>query len=87
MVADLLHTILEDFPPVQYACGYGSGVFTQPDLYEPAPVGPDGSVAHTGGPRDAPQLDFIFGVEDPVAWHREVSCAVWESGDVLGGRR
>lgn len=51
---------------------YGSGVFHQPDLYDPVSVGPDGVVAHTGGRPDSPQLDFIFAVDDPRAWHAEV---------------
>jgi hypothetical protein len=54
--------ILEAFPSVRYAFAYGSGVFKQPGLYSESPQLDEG-----------PMLDLIFAVDDPVAWHREVS--------------
>ena len=77
MVRDLLHAVLDGFPPVAHAFGYGSGVFHQPDLYEPAPVGPDGLLRlPSSGRPGGPQLDFVFAVEDPAAWHAEVGGAL-----------
>lgn len=51
---------LKRVPEVVMAFGYGSGVFVQKDLYR-------------GGER--PQVDFVFGVEDPLSWHEEVTLA------------
>ncbi len=53
-----LSAILKLLPDVQYAFGYGSGVFRQPNLYEAG---------------NQPLLDFIVAVEDPAAWHALVS--------------
>ncbi len=68
--AAVLHSVLADFPPVQHAFAYGSGVFEQPGLYDRSPQGaPEGAAA-----ADRPMLDFIFVVDDPEAWHAEVRC-------------
>lgn len=57
----LASLVQQHFPPISYGFAYGSGVFVQPDLYQPnAPAG------------SGPMLDFIFAVEDPVAWHTQV---------------
>ena len=54
-------SILQQFPQVQFAFAYGSGVFKQPGLY-----------ANKVHPSDGPMTDLIFAVDDPIAWHREV---------------
>ena len=80
--AEVLHSVLDSFPPVQHAFAYGSGVFEQPGLYD-APAAEGLAEAAAGGAAaaapaaDQPMLDFIFAVDDPVAWHEEViiSCA------------
>ncbi len=81
MVVSTLHQIVDDFPPVDHAFGYGSGVFHQPDLYDqsPAPTGNAPAISS-----DSPQLDFIFGVQDPQQWHAEVGFAVVLWRDALG---
>lgn len=56
-----MDTILDQFPKVEHAFAYGSGVFTQPGLYSSGSVG-----------QQQPVLDFIFTVQDPIAWHHEV---------------
>lgn len=85
--ADVLHSVLNGFPPVQHAFAYGSGVFKQPGLYDAMPEAgqlsaePAGGAAaaadpaSSSGAADQPMLDFIFAVEDPVAWHTEVGSA------------
>lgn len=75
--AEVLHTVLASFPPVQHAFAYGSGVFKQPGLYDGQPEAsaevPTAAAAGAAGTGDRPMLDFIFAVDDPVAWHAEVS--------------
>ncbi|KAL4434161.1 hypothetical protein ABPG75_000602 [Micractinium tetrahymenae] len=73
---EVLHTVLASFPPVQHAFAYGSGVFKQPGLYDGHPeASAEGSAAAAdavaSGSGDRPMLDFIFAVDDPVAWHTE----------------
>ncbi|KAK9858420.1 hypothetical protein WJX84_004892 [Apatococcus fuscideae] len=51
-----LSNLLKLLPDVQYAFGYGSGVFRQPNLYEAG---------------QQPLLDFVVAVEDPAAWHAQ----------------
>ncbi|PSC75437.1 copper-transporting ATPase chloroplastic [Micractinium conductrix] len=72
---EVLHDVLAGFPPVAHAFGYGSGVFKQPGLYDhPAQqevAGSGGTGGGGGGDGDRPMLDFIFAVDDPVAWHTE----------------
>ena len=80
MVVNTLHQIVDDFPPVQHAFGYGSGVFHQPDLYEQ----PHAATGNAPAVRsDGPQLDFIFGVEDPLQWHAEVGFAPFPRRNAL----
>lgn len=50
--------VLQMFPAVQAAFGYGSGIFDQPGLY----------AKHS---RDKPMLDFILAVECPLKWHAQ----------------
>ena len=50
---------VKKLPEVLLGFGYGSGVFLQKGLYPS-----DGD--------QRPQLDFMFGVDDPIAWHAEV---------------
>jgi hypothetical protein len=69
---DALHSVLESFPPVQHAFAYGSGIFKQPGLYNEQQGGAGSGTGSASGGGDRPMLDFIFGVEDPVAWHAEV---------------
>lgn len=76
--AAVLHSVLADFPAVQHAFAYGSGVFEQPGLYARPPQGaPNGggaaAAAAAASSVDQPMLDFIFAVDDPVAWHTEVN--------------
>lgn len=53
--------VQQHFPPISYGFAYGSGVFVQPELYHPnTPAG------------SGPMLDFIFAVQDPLAWHTQV---------------
>jgi hypothetical protein len=75
---------LSEFPPVQHAFGYGSGVFKQPGLYEvqspsseaaAIAAGAAGGRGSSAAAVDRPMLDFIFAVEDPTAWHAEVGTA------------
>jgi hypothetical protein len=57
----LASLVQQHFPTIDFGFAYGSGVFVQPDLYQPdAPAG------------SGPMLDFIFAVENPVAWHGQV---------------
>jgi len=57
-----MDSILDQFPKVDHAFAYGSGVFHQPGLYS------------SGKKSKQPVLDFIFTVQDPIAWHQEVRC-------------
>ena len=52
--------LLQDFPSVQAAFGYGSGIFKQP-------------TAAGGRHASQPMLDFIFAVRDPQGWHEQVT--------------
>jgi len=52
--------ILKAFPAIDHAFAYGSGVFGQPGLYSGAKAAA------------APMLDLVFGVQDPISWHRTV---------------
>ena len=52
-----LKAILEAFPPTRFAFAYGSGVFEQPGHYTQ---------------RAGRLLDFIFAVDDPHEWHKQV---------------
>lgn len=69
--------LLQDFPTVQAAFGYGSGIFKQPS-------------AAGGRHASQPMLDFIFAVRDPQGWHEQVittrnwafkTCEMMASGD------
>lgn len=62
ILADLTQ---RNFPPIQYGFAYGSGVFSQPDLYQKSA---------TAGSAAGPMLDFVFVVDDPLSWHAQVSC-------------
>jgi len=55
---EYLSDALKEFPPVQHAFAYGSGVFHQPGLYK-----------SRSGAR--PMIDFIFAVDNPQQWHTE----------------
>jgi translocator assembly and maintenance protein 41 len=66
--------LLAHFPPTTYSFAYGSGVFQQAGYDKgaallvgaaasPAPLVPRDPT------REPPMLDFIFAVDDPVAWH------------------
>lgn len=57
-LADLVR---RNFPPINFAFAYGSGVFVQPDLYRPSTSAGSG-----------PMTDFIFVVDDPLQWHTQV---------------
>ena len=77
-----LSSVLDSFPPVRHALAYGSGVFAQPGLYDALLTDGDAAAAGSSGTTppaaassssaDKPMLDFIFAVNDPVAWHTEV---------------
>lgn len=54
-----LRGVLDQFPPVEAAFAYGSGVFKQPKLYD-------------ANSQDKPMLDFVFVVEHAHDWHLEV---------------
>jgi translocator assembly and maintenance protein 41 len=55
--------VRDHFPPVDHALAYGSGVFAQPGLYSRT------------NEQSRPMIDFLFGVEDPIAWHdRNIEC-------------
>lgn len=56
-----LRAICALFPSLRHAFAYGSGIYTQPGLYN-------------GGTllADRASLDFIFVVENPASWHYEV---------------
>ena len=51
---------LDQFPDVDHAFAYGSAAFHQPGLY-------------ASDTSSKPMLDFILGVQDPVAWDGEVT--------------
>lgn len=53
---NMLHSIIANFPPIEFCMAYGSGVFTQRG-YKKA--------------EEPPMIDFIFGVKDSTAWHAE----------------
>ena len=59
MAVPAFEQVLESFPAVQAAFGYGSGIFQQPR-----------AASHSAA---RPMLDFIFAVRCPLQWHREVS--------------
>lgn len=50
---------LNDLPPVEFACAYGSGVFPQLGL------------VRTQEEEEEPMVDYILGVADPIQWHTE----------------
>ncbi|GMH45030.1 hypothetical protein BSKO_12987 [Bryopsis sp. KO-2023] len=56
---EFLAQVLDSFPPIEAAFAYGSGVFEQPDLYDPAG-------------RNKPMLDFVFAVDSPRSWHSQL---------------
>lgn len=58
-----MDSILEQFPPVDYAFAYGSGIFDQPGLYKENDQSRISS---------RPMIDLIFAVDDPVTWHAQV---------------
>jgi Phosphatidate cytidylyltransferase, mitochondrial len=58
-----LAEVLDEFPVIQHAFAYGSAVFHQPSR---CLEGLDQSS------RPKRMLDFIFAVEDPLAWHQQV---------------
>ena len=64
-----LQAILEQFPPVMYAFGYGSGVFSQQaslgQQQQPSSTSSSSS-NHTPG-----MLDMIFVVDDPTTFHKQ----------------
>jgi hypothetical protein len=51
--------VIEEFPSMRHAFAYGSGVFSQPGLYEKK--------------SERAMIDFIFVVEKPASWHYKVS--------------
>ncbi len=53
--------LLQRFPETRFAFAYGSGAIEQGGY----------SDRYTGDPADAPMLDLIFAVDDPVSWHLE----------------
>ena len=65
-----LQVILEQFPPVMYAFGYGSGVFSQQASLGQqklsSPSSSSSSLNHTPG-----MLDIIFVVDDPTSFHKQ----------------
>jgi hypothetical protein len=71
----MLVGMLRHFPAVKHAFAYGSGVLHQPGLYgqESAGASGSGSAAALPSSSKGPMLDFIFAVEDPKAWHEQVS--------------
>eukprot|EP00026_Physarum_polycephalum_P011137 Phypoly_transcript_11337.p1 GENE.Phypoly_transcript_11337~~Phypoly_transcript_11337.p1 ORF type:complete len:332 (+),score=42.29 Phypoly_transcript_11337:107-1102(+) len=56
--AQVLRGIMQSFPKVRYCISYGSGSIPQKgyDYTDPS---------------KAPMVDFIFGVDDPIGWHKE----------------
>jgi hypothetical protein len=59
-----LRAICDLFPKLRHAFAYGSGFYAQPGLYD----------GHHAAQEKA-LLDFIFVVENPTLWHREVRVA------------
>ena len=59
LMTGIYKRIVKEFPKIDHAFSYGSGVFHQPGLY-----------AAKGASK--PMIDFIFGVQDPIQWHEEV---------------
>lgn len=51
--------ILKQFPPIEFAFAYGSGVIEQ-----------DGYDYSKQNKAELPMLDMIFAVDDPAEWHR-----------------
>jgi translocator assembly and maintenance protein 41 len=51
--------ILRQFPPIEFAFAYGSGVIAQ-----------DGYDYSKQNKAELPMLDMIFAVDDPAEWHR-----------------
>lgn len=58
----------ENFPQVEYAFAYGSGVMYQPGLYP----GSGGGGSNSG----APMVDLMFAVDDARKWHVQVGAVV-----------
>jgi Phosphatidate cytidylyltransferase, mitochondrial len=62
-----LEAVLDDYPAVEAAFGYGSGVFHQPGLYsDPS------AAASSAAPSPGPLLDLIFAVRCARQWHAQV---------------
>ncbi|KAL6759699.1 mitochondrial matrix Mmp37-domain-containing protein [Haematococcus lacustris] len=74
LVSSRLHQILTHLPAASYAFAYGSGVLTQPGLYN-ARESQASTQSQAKPTADSqargPQLDFILAVPDPSAWHAE----------------
>ncbi len=67
-----LASVLKFLPPATYAFAYGSGVLAQPGLYSPQ-EGQAAAQAQPSNQKKGPMLDFIMAVDDPSAWHKQVS--------------
>ena len=63
MNEEVLKFIVSGFPAVEFAFAYGSGAMPQ-EGYDLATAGTGGSVT-----ADAPQVDVIFVVQNPLKWH------------------
>jgi len=60
---EFLKSIVASFPPIEFAFAYGSGAISQKG-YEDTTIASSSSSSE-----DAPQLDIIFAVQDPLTWH------------------
>lgn len=69
-----LAAVLEEFPAVQHAFAYGSGVFVQPGLYTAA------------SQAQGPMLDFMFAVDSPEEWHDQANLLLRKDRNI-GDRR
>lgn len=60
-----LQSVLKTLPKVDFAFGYGSGVFKQ--------TGYDDKLSDSSNPSKlpTPMIDFIVGVNDPCEWHKQ----------------